>query len=70
MNWTSYPFNLGCYVCYTVGQWTTLSGAENLPVGNIHFAGEHLVSSSQGFMDGAALTGREAAEAILEKIRV
>jgi monoamine oxidase len=64
MHWTSYPFSLGSYVCYTTGQYTSISGAEALPVGNIFFAGEHCGREFSGFMNGAARSGREAAEAI------
>jgi monoamine oxidase len=40
-----------------------------LPVGNVYFAGEHCGGDFSGFMNGAALSGREAAEAIVEKVK-
>lgn len=69
MIWPTYPFNLGSYICYTVGQYTTLSGAEAEPVGNLHFAGEHCGGEFAGFMNGAAKSGREAATDIVAKIK-
>lgn len=38
------------------------------PIGDVYFAGEHCSVDFQGFMNGAAETGRVAAEQILEKI--
>ena len=68
MHWPSQPFTLCSYVCPTVGQYTSLIGAERLPVGNILFAGEHCGGDSAGFMNGAAWSGREAAEEILRRV--
>lgn len=68
MHWPSYPYNLGSYVCYTKGQFTSIGGAEQMPVGNILFAGEHCGGDFAGFMNGAAQSGREAAEEILKRM--
>jgi monoamine oxidase len=68
MHWPSYPYSLGSYTCYTKGQFTTIGGAEQMPLGNILFAGEHCGSWFQGFMNGAAQSGREAAEEILKRL--
>ncbi|MBL7813627.1 MAG: NAD(P)/FAD-dependent oxidoreductase [Saprospiraceae bacterium] len=68
MTWPTYPHNLGSYICYTTGQYTTLSGAEVMPVGNVFFAGEHCGGEFAGFMNGAAKSGREAAEGIMNKV--
>ncbi|MCB0663923.1 MAG: FAD-dependent oxidoreductase, partial [Saprospiraceae bacterium] len=65
MHWPSYQYNLGSYVCYTKGQFTGIGGAEQLPLGNLFFAGEHCGGDFAGFMNGAAMSGREAAEGIL-----
>ena len=70
MPWAAHPFSLGSYACYTLGQYTTISQAEILPVGNVYFAGEHCGGEFVGFMNGAAKTGREAAEVILAKVSV
>lgn len=65
VNWIDYPYTKGSYSCYKVGQWSTISGLEIEPIGNVFFAGEHCSSDFQGFMNGAAETGRKAAESIL-----
>jgi len=69
MDWPTQPHTLGSYVCPTVGQYTSISGAEQMPVGNIFFAGEHCGGNFAGFMNGAAQSGREAAEAIAGRIK-
>jgi monoamine oxidase len=49
------------------GQFTTIAGLEGIPAGNLYFAGEHANSFYvwQGFMEGAALSGLDAAAEIL-----
>ncbi len=68
MHWPSYPHALGSYVCPTVGQYTALGGWEATPVQNVYFAGEHCGGDFAGFMNGAALSGRLAAEAVLGRV--
>ncbi len=68
MCWGNYAWSEGSYSAYKSGQWTTIRGAEQIPVDNMFFAGEHCSRDFQGFMNGGAQTGREAAEAILKKI--
>lgn len=65
-HWPSNPLSLGSYTCYKPGQFTTIAGLEATPVGNLFFAGEHADSfySWQGFMEGAALSGIAAADAL------
>jgi monoamine oxidase len=41
-----------------------------MPVGGIYFAGEHTSLDFQGYMNGAAKTGREAAEMIAKKMKM
>lgn len=67
--WPGEPFITCSYACYTPGQWTTISGLEGQPVGNLFFAGEHCSLDNQGYMDGAAQTGRLAANALLARLR-
>ncbi len=67
-HWPTYPYSLGSYSTYGVGQWTTIGGSEGLPVGNLLFAGEHTSIEWKGFMNGAAQTGREAAQTILARL--
>ncbi len=68
-HWPTYPWSLGSYASYKVGQWTTLAGEESKPVGNLFFAGEHCSRDFQGYMNGGAETGRNSAQAVLSKWR-
>jgi monoamine oxidase len=70
-HWPSNPLAQGSYTCYMPGQFTTIAGLEGLPVGNVFFAGEHANSfyDWQGFMEGAALSGVDAAAAILQTVK-
>jgi monoamine oxidase len=65
MDWPNYAWTKAAYACYRPGQWTTISGAEFLPVGNLHFAGEHCSPDFLGFMNGGAETGRRAAHNVM-----
>jgi monoamine oxidase len=69
--WPKNPLTLGSYTCYLPGQFTTIAGLEGLPAGNLFFAGEHANSfyEFQGFMEGAALSGIDAADAIFRAAR-
>lgn len=69
MHWPTHPYTLAGYSCYRPGQYTTIAGAERKPVGNLFFAGEHCSAWYQGFMNGAAETGRLAAEDIQTALR-
>jgi monoamine oxidase len=66
-HWPSDPFIHGSYTCNAPGYFTTISGFESTPVGNLYFAGEHTDSfyEWQGFMKGAANSGIRAANEIL-----
>jgi monoamine oxidase len=70
-HWPSNPLALGSYTCYRPGQFTSIAGNEGAPVGNLYFAGEHANSfyEWQGFMEGAALSGIQAANGILQDIK-
>jgi monoamine oxidase len=70
-HWPSNPLFKGSYTCYRPGQFTSIAGNEGTPVGNLYFAGEHANSfyEWQGFMEGAALSGIEAAKQILQDIK-
>lgn len=65
VNWIDYPYVKASYSCYKVGQWTTIAGMEGEAVGNVFFAGEHCSEDFQGFMNGAAESGKSAANQIL-----
>ena len=66
--WGNQPFAKAGYTSFKKGQYSTIAGWEAEPVGNIYFAGEHVSSRFQGFMNGAAQTGKAAATTIAAKI--
>jgi monoamine oxidase len=70
-HWPSNTLTRGSYTCYRPGQFTSIAGNEGTSVGNLHFAGEHANSfyEWQGFMEGAALSGIQAAQEILQDIK-
>ena len=63
--WPDMPFTRGSYACYKPGQTSAFSGVAMRPVRRLFFAGEHCSEDFQGYMNGAAETGRRAAEGIL-----
>jgi monoamine oxidase len=64
MAWPQNPFAGGSYSCFGPGQWFGLAGAF-APVGRFVFAGEHTSEAHSGYMNGAAESGRLAAEAVV-----
>ncbi|QEH31830.1 Flavin-dependent L-tryptophan oxidase RebO precursor [Aquisphaera giovannonii] len=66
--WPGNPFIRASYAAYRPGQWTTIRGAEGLPVGRLSFAGEHTSLDWQGYMNGGAESGRLAAEALIARL--
>jgi monoamine oxidase len=68
-HWPSDPFVRGSYACWKVGQYTSIAGAEFEPVGRLLFAGEHTSLEHQGYMNGAAETGRRAAQIVRRFVR-
>jgi monoamine oxidase len=70
-HWPSNALTQGSYTCYLPGQFTSIAGNEGIAVGNLYFAGEHANSfyDWQGLMEGAALSGIDAARAILQEIK-
>ncbi len=73
--WHRDPLSLGAYSNYPPGQltrfapllWVEPEGAARPPAasGRVLFAGEHLSDAYPGYMNGAAQTGRLAAETLL-----
>ena len=74
-NWAMDPFANGAYSSYRPGQLTEfadffyiesddLQERQDVAVGNLIFAGEHLSDEFYGYMNGAAQTGRLAAEVV------
>lgn len=68
--WAAHPFAKGSYTSYKAGQWSKFAGVEAEPFENILFAGEHCSVKHQGFMNGAAETGKKAAEEIVKRLSV
>ena len=62
--WGTDRYSKGSYAVYGKGQWFMLRPILAQKFLNIHFAGEH-IADWQGFMEGAIVTGAEAAEAAL-----
>jgi monoamine oxidase len=67
-HWPTYAWTKGSYSCYRPGQWTTIAGAEGLPVGNLFFAGEHCSYDFQGYMNGAAQSGADTAKQVMARV--
>lgn len=77
--WTKSPLTTGGYANFKPGQLTQFGSLlwvesdmpderQQVHVGNLLFAGEHLSDAFYGFMNGGAQTGRLAANLVLEKI--
>jgi monoamine oxidase len=66
--WAKNPFAEGSYTCYLTNQFTRFEGEMGRRVGNLVFSGEHTNSFHiwQGFMEGACLSGIDAADSIFE----
>jgi monoamine oxidase len=67
--WKSYPWTLGSYSFWKVGQYTGFSGVEKEAVGSCHFAGEHTSQDFQGYLNGAVETGYRAADEVLAALK-
>ncbi len=67
-HWLTNPYARASYTCYTPGQFTNLCGLEAQPCDLLKFAGEHVNSfyEWQGFMEGGALSGIAAADALYD----
>ncbi|MBE9066768.1 FAD-dependent oxidoreductase [Leptolyngbya cf. ectocarpi LEGE 11479] len=77
LHWPTHNHALGSYACWKPGQYTGfiqdyvyLEGeeAQEFAVGNLIFAGEHTSDEYQGYMNGAAQSGRLAARAVLNRL--
>ena len=69
-HWAGYPWTLGSYAYYRVGQLTRFSGVEREPSGRCHFAGEHTSITFQGYLEGAVRSGERAANEVLAALEV
>ncbi|NHM33564.1 FAD-dependent oxidoreductase [Neobacillus terrae] len=68
--WPGMSWTKGSYSYWKIGQYTSFSGVEGEPEGNVFFAGEHCSQDYQGFMNGAVDTGEQAATGILKALKV
>ncbi|HEY0385957.1 MAG TPA: NAD(P)/FAD-dependent oxidoreductase, partial [Pyrinomonadaceae bacterium] len=66
--WQRDIYTGGAYALYRPGQWYTIRPVLQRPHGKVLFAGEHL-ADWQGFMEGAVVTGEEAAKALTGRAR-
>jgi monoamine oxidase len=66
--WTAYPWTLGSYSYWKVGQYTRFAGVERELEGACHFAGEHTSIDFQGYLNGAVETGQRAADEVLAAV--
>ena len=66
--WQRDRYTQGAYALYRPGQWFTTRTILQRPHGKVLFAGEHL-ADWQGFMEGAIVTGEEAAKALTGRLR-
>ncbi|WP_100459582.1 flavin monoamine oxidase family protein [Mycobacteroides abscessus] len=65
-DWTAEEFTRGCYGGRLgAGAWTQYGRALAAPVGRIHWAGAEVSHVWNGYMEGAILSGRQAAEEVL-----
>jgi len=66
--WQSDRYTRGAYALYRPGQWFTIRPLLKRPHSNVFFAGEHL-ADWQGYMEGAVVSGEEAAQTLIRKTR-
>lgn len=65
-DWTAEEFTRGCYGGRLgAGVWTQYGRALAAPVGRIHWAGAEVSHVWNGYMEGAILSGRQAADEVL-----
>jgi monoamine oxidase len=66
--WTAYPWTLGSYSYWKVGQYTQFAGIEGRPERNAFFCGEHTSVDFQGYLNGAVDTGERAAGEVIDSL--
>lgn len=59
--WQADEYTQGSYAFFRPGQWFGIRAILQEPHMRVYFAGEHL-ADEQGFMEGAVVTGKDAAE--------
>jgi len=63
------PLFNASYSYWKVGQYTGFAGYEGAPQGGVYFCGEHTSQDAQGYMEGGAGTGADAALALARAIK-
>lgn len=66
--WAHDRWHHGAYAYYKVGQYTQFAGIEGAPQGNVFFAGEHTSYNNMGYVNGAVISGEEAAREIARRL--
>ena len=64
-SWVDDPWVKGSYAAFLPGQWTSFFGYMGRREGNVHFAGEHTSTYSQGYLNGGVETGLRAAREVV-----
>jgi monoamine oxidase len=67
--WHLNPHAYGAYSCYPVDYCHRYAGYEAQQQGNIHLAGEHTSTDSQGFMNGGVSSGQRAAAEVINDLK-
>jgi monoamine oxidase len=65
--WQADEYTQGSYAFYRPGQWFGIRAILQEPHMRVYFAGEHL-ADEQGFMEGAVVTGKDAAEGVQKAV--
>lgn len=67
-SWVHDPWTGGSYAAFGPGHYARYAGFMGRPEGDIHFAGEHTVLSTMGYLDGAVGSGERAAREVLDSL--
>ena len=68
--WTHDPWTLGAYAAFAPGQFTRFWKYNGSPEGNVHFAGEHTSTYSQGYLNGGVESGQRAAIEVMNALGI
>lgn len=66
--WPRDPWTNGSYAAFLPGQYTRFWHSLGRPEGNVHFAGEHTSTYSQGYLNGGVESGDRAAIEVLRTL--
>ncbi|PWU17144.1 MAG: hypothetical protein C5B49_09450 [Bdellovibrio sp.] len=71
MDWISSPLSRGSYMAFRPGQSTRFGKIAGKPElgGKLLFAGEHTARKSAGFMNGACVSGLDAARSLVAEVQ-